>query len=394
MRPMPLSSILAGMTRLRVKGGASQQSLFELTNGWITNARSMAIRPGSLIDAKLPANTKGLCGFQGQLVVFANAVTAPPSSKYKVAVVRHPTTPSLALHEIHFAAPYVGALYVAAEFSNGDVYHYWLQDAPVWKASTVYKANVYASPTAPNGFSYKATRLIDSFPAWAPRVPRAVGDRVEPSVYTGFYYQVIDTDGSQPLSGTTEPPWPTQEGQTVIEELTAGGTTNVETIPPVPGDPPPDPVFDPYCVHVDSWMGFNLRASDYFIGLMSDLHTPERGYFRGPCKQAVGPKYVPCVKISTETAWLICSKTTPVNHSTAVSDLHDGTWSFAPDLLGKHVLVENDIEQVLSVEDVGMQWVQPLNFSGASFPAGGMKNGRRIYTHNIRMEKDLTPDPQ
>jgi hypothetical protein len=396
MRPMPLSSILAGMTRLRTKGGASQQSLYELTNGFITNARSMQIRPGSLIDAKMPANTKGLCGFQGKLVIFANTVVSPPSSKYLVQVVRHPTTPTLAIHEIHFAAPYVGALYVAAEFSNGDIFHYWLQQATVWQANTVYKANQLVSPTAPNGYAYTATRLIDSFPAWAPRVPRAIGDRIEPSTYTGFYYQVTAVAGSQPISGTSEPPWPILEGQTVIEELTAGGDTTVETIPPTPGDPPPDgdPDYDPYCVHADSWMGNGLQAKDYFLGLMADLHTPERGFFRGPCKQTQSPKRVACVRIVTETASLVCSRTTPVNFAEAVADLDSATFAYAPDLLGRYVLVEQHVEKVVSVVDVGEQWVQPMNFGDTSFAASEFRDAPRIFTHNIRQQKDFTPDPQ
>jgi hypothetical protein len=389
MRSMPLSSILAGITRLRVKGGASQQSLYDCNNGFVTNARSMQIRPGSLIDAKLPAGTKGLCGFQGKLVVFANEVVAPPSTKYEVAVIRHPTQPTLAIHEIHFAAPYVGALYVAAEFSNGDVYHYWLQDASTWLANTIYKANDTASPTVNNGFAYKATRLIDSFPAWAPRVPRAIGDRIEPSTYTGFYYQVTAVAGSQPISGNTEPPWPTLEGQTVIEELTAGGDTTVETIPPEPGSPPSggDPI-DPYCVHMDSWMGNGLQAKDYFIGLMADLHSPERGFFRGPCKQTQSPKRVPCVRLITETASVVVSRTTPVNFSEAVADLSNDTWAYAPEMLGRRVLVEQHVELVLEVEDVGEQWVMPMNFGDNSFAASEIKDAPRIFTHNIRAQKD------
>jgi hypothetical protein len=384
MRAMPLSTILAGMTRLRVKGGASQQSLYELLNGYVTNARSMQIRPGSVVDAKLPTDTKGLCSFKGQLYVFRHAPATAPSSKYKIAVCVHPTVPATKIKEIHFAGVYIGALYVAAEFTTGEVYHYWLEEAPVWKKNTVYKAYQLVQPTVANGYAYEATRKIDGYPAWAPLVPRAIGQKIEPSTYTGYFYEVTAVSGTNPISGTVEPTWPTNEGQTVIEELSSTGGTTAGTVPPEPGEPPPPSGgAGDTCVHVDSWMGNGLQAGQYFMGMMADCHHPERGFFRGPCKVFLPRELVPCVRIRTASTALIVSETTPVNYADAVEDLHPETCCLAPDLLGKSVLVEDRVEQVIGIDFLGPQWVQPMNFADSSFAASEQYGVPRIYTHNI-----------
>ncbi|HQR71229.1 MAG TPA: hypothetical protein PLE54_11535 [Burkholderiaceae bacterium] len=146
-----------------------------------------------------------------------------------------------ALEKIHFAEPFMGALYVAAEFSDGSIFHYWLQAGVTWEASTAYKAGDIVQPTTPNGIVYRATRYGSAYPAWAPSVLRYDGTStgyeqsvIEPTVYNDFYYTCIYTVGTLPRSGTVEPTWPTEDGATVVEssDNPPDVTTPATTSPP------------------------------------------------------------------------------------------------------------------------------------------------------------------
>lgn len=204
------------MTRLRDKGGASPETLFELTNGHVDASRSPTSRDGTSVDHVLPAGTKGLCAFAGKLHVFSSSPVDPGSDKYVVNILRHPD-PTFAggLSRIHFAKPFLGFLYVVAEFVDGSVYHYWLQNPDVWKANTIYGLDVLVQPSVPNGFFYRpATK--SAAPAWASGQPKAIGDVVQPSTPNGWEYVVTDVTGT-PTTGETEPAWPTAEGAQVFE---------------------------------------------------------------------------------------------------------------------------------------------------------------------------------
>jgi len=155
-------------------------------------------------------------------------VTSDPI-KYIVATIRHPTDPTIKLQQIHFAAPFMGFLYVAAEFTDGNTWHYWLEELDAWSPSTDYEIGDRVFPTVENGFAYKATRPGSANPAWAPSVERSVSDVIEPTVYNGFKYTVIATTGSNPSSGLIEPDWPTESGGQVIEFAQGEASNLVES---------------------------------------------------------------------------------------------------------------------------------------------------------------------
>jgi hypothetical protein len=243
-------------------------------------------------------------------------------------------------------------------------------------------------PTANNGFAYKATRQGSAYPAWTGRVVRAIGDRVEPSTYNGYYYEVVDVDGTNPSSGDTEPSWPTEDGALVIEAadgLPGGGTTTTPTTPREPTPVPPGGNDDnPYdCLVEDCWMSPTTQVRDYITDMLADLHTPEDGHHRGPLR-AMSRAFVPCVRLVTQSGSVSVSTTTPVNHYEATSDLEDGHWSWAPDMLGKNMLVGNGPEPVLRIVDIGYQWVRKMDFDGKSIGASDQRVGPRLYTHNSR----------
>lgn len=240
MSAQALGPVKAGITRLREKGGASADSLFNLVNGYVTAARSIEQRAGTVhVQALPPAGTKGLCTFRGKLHVFASTPVAVANPLFVVDILRHPVINTAALADIHFAKPYLGYLYVSAEFDNGDVYHYWLQAVETWKPDTIYRIGQAVQPTVPNGFVYTAQRLGAPYPVWAPNVRRAIGDRVEPTTPNSFYYEVIDTVGADPRSGTTEPTWPLADGASIFEDTgkptpppQSGGTGGPAQVPP------------------------------------------------------------------------------------------------------------------------------------------------------------------
>jgi hypothetical protein len=151
------------------------------------------------------------------------------------------------LEKIHFAAPFMGALYVVAEFEGGDIFHYWLQPAGPWEPDKIYSFGAFVTPTVPNGLVYQARRASAPNPQWAPNVPRfdGIGDYeeqsvVEPTVYNDYYYVCVQAVGTNPTSGETEPTWPTTPGAQVTEEVDDGSQT-----PPPTSTPDPSFVISP-----------------------------------------------------------------------------------------------------------------------------------------------------
>lgn len=377
MRSAPLTTIKGGIDRQRLQGGARADVLYDLVNGYQTDAGTVVSRPGTRRIATVPTGTKGLCAFGGELYVFSNVAAYVPSP-LRLVILVHPDisaenvpatieltaakyeetpvynvhigaetygdlsgtnfgsvspeqcpngmgvvalftnggdplastltlwladvngnaanpdtfvsfsfvdthgitrefntydadvpdgtpqtgyrewtwtlpddpaevfTPggtytitfdettsadttiegdTIALSKIHSAEPFMGALYVVAEFENGNVYHYWLQEGEQWQANHVYKLGDLVYPEVSTGIVYRATRLGSANPPWEANVPRYDGSFgsgydisvIEPTVYNDYYYTCIATTGSNPRSGETEPDWPTVDGATVIE---------------------------------------------------------------------------------------------------------------------------------------------------------------------------------
>lgn len=238
MRSQALTTVKAGIQRLREKGGASAESLFDLVNGYVTAQRTVRSRPGTAHVTTLPAGTKGLMAFAGKLVVFAIERLEVSNPLIEVEVVAHPTEPRMALVEILFAEPFLGYPYVVAEFADGSTHHYWLQRREPWAAGTVYAPGDVVEPTTPNGFAYRA-RAIDTESAllWAPNVARAVADEVVPTTGGRWIHEVIAVAGDSPRSGATEPTWASVEGGITIEE--ADNPADPATNPPPTTAPPP-----------------------------------------------------------------------------------------------------------------------------------------------------------
>lgn len=240
MKQQSLSAVKAGITRLRTKGGASQDSVYDLVNGYVTAARAIQSRPGTRIAYSLQPGTKGLVFFQGKFVVFANAVMTSTSPNVEIEVLKHPTVPSAPIKEIHFAMPFLGYLYVVAEFEGASeprYPHYWLEKGEVWEPGKTYFPGALVRPTTGNGLAYRLEGDRSGYLPWAPNAARAMGDVVVPTIDNGFKYTVIETTGSAARSGTSEPAWPTNAGETVYEDANiqnalGTNTTTTASVPP------------------------------------------------------------------------------------------------------------------------------------------------------------------
>lgn len=166
---------------------------------------------------------------------------------------------TIALSKIHFAEPFMGALYVIAEFENGNVYHYWLQEGEQWEANKVYKAGDLVYPATSTGIVYRASRLGSANPPWAPNVLRYDGTEgssyepsiIEPTVYNDYYYTCIAATGASPRSGSIEPDWPTEDGATVIESTDNPPDVNIPTTTTVDTNVPASNTTDRYGTFTD-----------------------------------------------------------------------------------------------------------------------------------------------
>lgn len=230
-----LTKLKEGINRLRNKGGANPESLYDLINGRLTLAGTVESRGGSTTVLTLPSATKGLTVFANKLVAFHHNSSAGGSALVDVIILRHPTDSTLTLKYIHFAEPYMKYLYVCAEYSDSSVYHFWLQRSSVWTANTVYKEGDIVEPTVPNGYAYRAKRVGTAPTVWTPYAKHSVSDVVIPTVPNGYKYTVTVATGTTPASGGTEPAWEAKNGVTLIETST-GSPSETTTVPDVVTD--------------------------------------------------------------------------------------------------------------------------------------------------------------
>jgi len=219
MRPFPLTVMQGGINRLRVKGAARANMVYDLLNAYVTNAGSISPREGTIRDARLDSNTVGLMAMDGILNVFSTSAQSVPSG-YADNILVNPADSTQALSKIWFAKPFMGFPYVVAQFADGSIYSYWLQSNGTWTANTVYFTGNIVTPPTPNGLAYMAERNMPANPTWASNVITSSGNVVEPTVYTGFAYRAVvvtSSPGTDAFTSQTEPTWPTVAGGTVQE---------------------------------------------------------------------------------------------------------------------------------------------------------------------------------
>jgi Concanavalin A-like lectin/glucanases superfamily len=200
VRPFPLTVLNGGINRLRVKGGASASQLYDLQNGYITNAGSISPREGTIRAATLTSATVGLAANNGVFNIFSNTFTTSTAvvpAGYQLNVLVDPVNSTASPTIIWFAKPFMGFLYVVAQFSDSNIYHYWLQSNGTWTSNTVYKTGNIVTPIVQNGLAYQAVRDFPPNPTWSANAVVLAGAFVEPTQYTGFAYKSISVASDQ-----------------------------------------------------------------------------------------------------------------------------------------------------------------------------------------------------
>ena len=238
-RMFPLAEQVDGMSLLRIKSGASPKSLYLLKNAWITAKRTIQARPGVVKELTFPNGTVGVLAFGGKFHTFTNQVNlTSPDSRVVVHTIHHPIVWQLALTKIHKAFPFLGAIYVVAEFSDGLVQHYYVREHATWTANTNMGLGSSVFPTVKNGLYY-VIEQISALPAWQANTEVLVGYSKQPTVANNFRYEVMSATGGSPImTGNTEPSWPLVVGQQVIERRYVTETTQVDPGPSTPTTPP------------------------------------------------------------------------------------------------------------------------------------------------------------
>lgn len=219
-----LTQIIGGISRLRVKGAALRTSLFNLINGYVSMEGTIKVRQGTVRSYSVPNTTKGLAVYKEQFYVFGNVVETVPAGVVQRILV-NPTDATLTVEKVWFAKPFLGFLYVAAEFSDGSIYHYWLQSGGPWTANTIFFNGDIVVPTTGEVLAYLAQRLLPPNSVWSAQTTIAEGQFIEPTIYNGFYYEATAVTGGSPHTGSVEPTWPTTANAT-IQEFGDFGTTS------------------------------------------------------------------------------------------------------------------------------------------------------------------------
>jgi hypothetical protein len=207
-----------GINRQRIKGGASATNLYDLTNAFITNAGAIVPRDGTLRYATLASSNVGLAAANGLFYIFSSQFSsASLPAGFALIVLQDPVNPAAAVEKIWFAKPFMGFEYVVAEFSDGLVFSYWLQNDGTWTSSTVYTSASIVLPPVANGLAYQGVRDFPTQPLWTPETVITSGQYVEPNSPTGFAYQAVAVAGSPSHTGQTEPVWPITSGAIIQE---------------------------------------------------------------------------------------------------------------------------------------------------------------------------------
>jgi hypothetical protein len=139
---------------------------------------------------------------------------------------------------------------------------------------------------------------------------------------------------------------------------------------------------DPSCVCTDMFLFDDFTAQESRQGVIIDCLNLPTGIekFKRPIAH-VRFAFTECVRITTDAgAMLDCSITAPF-------DLIDGGMTYAPEMLGESVVTDWGIEQVISVESIGVREVARINVGDVSY-AAGHDPSHRIYSHN-----NLAPKP-
>lgn len=237
-----------------------------LKNAYITTGRAIRKRPCLTQVATLEAGTIGLKAGAGVLNTFYGATPVVHANPlFKANRVAHPSVATEPT-QVHYCNGFLGYLYAAVQYANGDIKHHYIDDTGLtaWVTATTYNIGDFKRPTTgPNGYRYEMTSGAVDTPVTmtiaAPCVVTFAGHgmlandpikltttgALPTGLVAGTTYYVlapaantfnlsatpggaaITTTGSQSgvhtltrqsgITGGAEPVWPTTPGDTVVD---------------------------------------------------------------------------------------------------------------------------------------------------------------------------------
>lgn len=230
-----LGNFKTGMDRSSRRGGKDgAQRLWLLQNAYLNERGEAVPRPG-LQHVATVTNSAGLYGWQGQLHVFHEDDTFVDPSNPLVAAHKVPyplanAPDDVHLTTVHFVGVILGQLYLANEYADGTIRHFWLQNPAAWQPNHIYGLGELVQPTVPNGYYYQAP-TSSPVQGWVAGTVYALGDKVQPTTPNGYVYTVVDITGDSPTSGDTEPTWPAKDGAQVFEGIEQASVPSDATTP-------------------------------------------------------------------------------------------------------------------------------------------------------------------
>lgn len=194
-----------GLDLRKGKSVSDANRLRSLTNAFVTTGRQLRKRPCLQPYTTLSAGTTGLVAGKGKLHTFYGGTgsVSHANTLFEATRVMHPSTPALAISKVHWGDVYDGYMYVIIEYSDGSIWHHWVNDPGAWVALATYAAGAYVRPTTVNGFIYEVTAggggaAGAGEPAW----PTTVGNTVVDGAltWTCRSYAILDTNNPRSVS--------------------------------------------------------------------------------------------------------------------------------------------------------------------------------------------------
>lgn len=118
-----IENFSGGLDLRRLPAVSTPGSLLELTNAHITRGGEIEKRKAFATSSSLPSGTHGLAADDEELWVFGSAPNPSMPSGINYQRLQHPDGHSMV--RVHSWDLYGGRFYVAAEFSNGDILHFY-----------------------------------------------------------------------------------------------------------------------------------------------------------------------------------------------------------------------------------------------------------------------------
>lgn len=227
-----LADWVLGIDRTRSLAPPKDGALYDAVNVDLTPGHTLKRRSG-FASAQALTGGVGLTSFQGYLHTFFSGADPGATALCKTHKLVCPDGSGSALSKIYFAAPLLGYLYVVAEFANGTIWHFYLDDGasdfPLWLANTQHSYGDIVCPNAYNGLRYYNTTYLNPSP-WSAKLAVTVNStEVTPSKPNGYIYKCTAISvpaGANAATGTTEPTWPTAVNDTVVEDVVDSITKN------------------------------------------------------------------------------------------------------------------------------------------------------------------------